>query len=286
MDASWVDRQLFPFESRWLELSGGARLHYVDEGRGAPVLFVHGTPEWSFGWRALLLGLRDHYRCIAPDHLGFGLSDKAPGADYSCRAHAARLAEFIERLGLFDFHLVCNDFGLSIALSYALQNPDNVRKISFFNGWMWPLDSDAHYAGPARVMRGWLGRFLYKRLNFPVNFVLPAAFGDRKKLTRAVHRHYKMALPDAASRVAAYAFARELLDAGPWWAGLWAKRELLAAKPVLIFWGLKDKFVPPYELEKWTAALPRAEVVRFENAGHFVQEEEPERMIAALRRFF
>lgn len=286
MDNSWVDRSLFPFESRWLELPGGERLHYIDEGRGPTILFVHGTPEWSFGWRELITGLHDRYRCVALDHLGFGLSGKPAGADYSCRAHAARLAAFIERLGLRDFYLVANDFGLSIGVSYALAHPDQVLKISMFNGWMWPVDGDPHYSGPARVMRTWFGRMLYKTFNFPVTVVLPAAFGDRRKLTKAVHAHYKKALPDPKSRVGAYTFARELLDAGPWWAELWAQRALLAAKPVLIFWGLKDKFVPPYELEKWAAALPQAEIVRFENAGHFVQEEEPERMASALRNFF
>ena len=136
----------------------GALLVLLDEGAGpATILFVHGTPEWSFGWRELILRLRDRYRCVAPDHLGFGLSDKPAGADYSCRAHAERLTAFIERLGLRDFHVVANDFGLSIGLSYALAHPGNVQKISLFNGWMWSLDTDPHYARPARIMRGWLG---------------------------------------------------------------------------------------------------------------------------------
>ncbi len=135
-------------------------------------------------------------------------------------------------------------------------------------------------------MRTALGRMMYKWFNFPVNVVMPAAFGDRSKLTKAMHRHYKKALPDAASRTAAYRFAWELLDAGPWWAALWSQREKLLTKPVLIFWGLKDTFVPPYELEKWTAALPHARVVRFDDAGHFVQEEKPAEMAAALRAFF
>lgn len=287
MDTSWVDRSLFPFESRYHSLPGGSRMHYIDEGSGpATILFVHGTPEWSFGWRELVLSLRDHYRCVAPDHLGFGLSGKPPEADYSCQAHAERLAAFIEALGLRDFHLVANDFGLSIALSYALEQPDRVGKISFFNGWMWPLNDDPHYARPARVMRTAFGRFCYQALNFPVNVVMPAAFGDRSKLSSAMHRHYKKALPDWPSRKGAYTFARELIDAGPWWAGLWARRDVLTRKDVLIFWGLKDSFVPPYEMDKWTAALPQAQVVRLPEAGHFAQEEEPALMAGALREFF
>ena len=282
----WLDRSLYPFESRFCTLPDGAKMHYLDEGAGPVVLFVHGTPEWSFGWRELILLLRDRFRCVAIDHLGFGSSDKPVGADYSCRAHAGRLAAFVKSLDLRDICLVANDFGLSIGMSYVLDHPDNVRKVSFFNGWMWPLDKDPHYAGPARVMRSFLGRWMYKRFNFPVRVVMPAAFGDRTRLTKAMHRHYKMALPDPASRQAAYTFALELLDATSWWAGLWARCKALENKPVLIFWGMKDSFVPPYELDKWVAALPEARVVRFADAGHFVQEEKPAEMADALAGFF
>lgn len=285
MEPSWINRDLYPFASRYATIDGH-RIHYVDEGQGVPILFSHGTPEWSFGWRDLVKGLRGQYRCIAPDHLGFGLSDKPAGADYSVRTHAARLEKLVEHLQLDGFHIVANDFGLSIALAYAINHPGRVKKISIFNGWMWPLNGDPHYATAAKVMRGFVGRVAYRYFNFPVRVVMPAAFGDRKKLTPEVHRHYKMALPDPASRVAAYAFAHELLDAESFWADLWQRKDRISGKPFLVFWGMKDAFVPPYELEKWEKALTDARVVRFGNAGHFAQEEEPERMIAELKQFF
>ncbi len=285
MKASWINPELYPFESHFIDIDGH-RMHYIDEGAGIPIVFSHGTPEWSFGWRDLIKGLRGRFRCIAPDLLGFGLSDKPAGADYSVHAHARRLEQFIERLGLENIHLVANDFGLSIALSYAIRQPENVQKISFFNGWMRPLDTDPHYARPARWMQSWVGRLLYQRFNFPVRVVMPAAFGDKKKLTPEVHRHYKMALPTPESRRAAYAFSGELLGATPFWTDLWSQTGRLADKPTLIFWGMKDNFVPPYELAYWQKALPNARVIRLEQAGHFAQEEEPERMVAELGQFF
>ncbi|MBL7774781.1 MAG: alpha/beta fold hydrolase [Saprospiraceae bacterium] len=282
---SWVNPELFPFESKFMEIEGH-RLHYVDEGAGVPVLFSHGTPEWSFGYREQIKNLRGQYRCIAADLLGFGLSDKPADADYSVAAHARRLQALIEKLGLREFHLVGNDFGLSIGFEFALRHPDRVLTLSLFNGWMWPLDTDPHYARPARWMRSWLGRWLYLQWNFPVNAIMVLAFGDKKLLTPEIHRHYKRALPNPPSRVAAYAFTDELLAAGPFWARQWAELPRLADKPCCIFWGMKDSFVPPYELEKWVAALPKARVIRFENAGHFVQEEAPEQMTEALRVLF
>lgn len=284
--SDWVNRDLFPFQSRFVEIDGH-QMHYIDEGSGPVILFSHGTPEWSFGWRDLVLGLRGQYRCVAADLLGMGLSDKPANADYSCAAHSARLAKLIERLDLRDFHLVANDFGLSIGLSLAIQRPDNVRKICIFNGWMWRVDTDPNFARPARMMDSWLGRVLYKQFNFPVEVIMPASFGNRKKnLPKEVHRHYKMAWPDAVSRVATYAFSRELLLANDWWGGLWQQRDMLQGKLGLIFWGMKDKFVPEHALDRWVNAFPEARVIRCPEAGHFVQEEEGELMVRELRVYF
>ena len=285
MRPSWVDNSLFPYKSRFLELNGH-RLHYVDEGQGKHIVFSHGTPEWCFGWRDLIAGLRGQYRCIAPDLLGMGLSDKPADADYSVRAHAQRFEQFIDALGLEKFHLVANDFGVSIALSYAIHHPDKVEKISLFNGWMWPVKDDPHYGAPARMMRGWLGRLLYLQFNFPVNVIMPRAFGDRRTLTKAVHEHYKRALATPSERRAAYQFALELIDATPFWAWEWENIDAIRHKPFLVFWGMKDTFVPPYELEKWSRCLTDAEIIRLDEAGHFAQEEAAGRMVEAMGRFF
>jgi len=280
---TWVNKDFFPFESRWIKIDQHD-LHYIDEGQGEILLFVHGTPEWSFGFRDLVKDLRLEYRCIAIDHLGFGLSDKPTDANYSCQAHAARLEMFIGALNLHNITLVANDFGGSIGLSYAIQHPDNIHKIVLFNTWMRSLKNDKHYSGPAKIMTTWLGKFMYLKLNFPVNIVMPAAFGDKNKLTKEIHRHYKLALP-AGQRTAAYAFSGELLRASEWWETLWNKLETIKNKQFLIFWGMKDKFVPAYELETWKSKLPDATVVTFDDAGHFVQEEKPEEMAMAIRKF-
>ena len=281
----WVNRDLYPFESRFVEIDGH-QMHYIDEGSGPVILFSHGTPEWSFGWRDLVRGLRGQFRCIAPDLLGMGLSDKPADADYSCAAHSRRLGQFINALNLSDINIVANDFGLSIALSQALLRPENVRKISIFNGWMWRVDTDPHYAKPARMLDSWLGQMLYKNFNFPVKVIMPASFGNKKNISKEVFRHYKMALPNADARVATYAFSQELRLANDWWDGLWQQRSSLYGKLGLIFWGMKDSFVPQYELEKWTLAFPEAQVIRCPEAGHFVQEEEGALMVEKLGHYF
>lgn len=284
---SWLNKQLFPFDSKWINIDG-QNIHYIDEGQnteGGTLLFVHGTPEWSFGFRDLVRDLKQDFRCVAIDHLGFGLSDKSADATYTVEAHIKRLTKFIDRLHLTNITIVANDFGGGISLGYALTHPGNIRRIVLFNTWCWSVREDKHFSGPASVISSWLGRFLYKKMNAPVNTIMPQAFGDKKKLTREVHEHYKKVVPDSSSRIALYAIALELMNASPLWQSLWNKLSLIEDKPFLIFWGMKDKFVPPYLLDKWKQRLPRAKVIEYADAGHFVQEEKPVEMVAEIKEF-
>jgi pimeloyl-ACP methyl ester carboxylesterase len=278
---TWVDNNLFPFESKWITV-GEHQVHYVDEGQGDIILFAHGTPEWSFGYRELIKDLRKDFRCIAMDMLGFGLSEKPVDANYTCKAHAARLEKFVEALNLKNITIVANDFGGGIAMSYVLNHPENVRKVFLFNTWMWSLKNDKHFSGPAKIMNSWFGRMLYLKFNFPVNVIMPSAFGNQKLLTKYIHSHYKNALP-SGQRLAPYAFVNELMAASDWWENLWQQLGKVDPTKFYIFWGLSDKFIPQANLEKWKAKLPGAKFMTFDNAGHFVQEEQSMEMVKTIR---
>lgn len=279
----WLNKELYPFESKWTEINGNYQ-HYIDEGEGEIILFVHGTPEWSFAFREVIMALRHSFRCIAVDLLGFGLSEKPSEADYTCQAHAARLEAFIHRLELKHISIVANDFGGGIAMSYAINHPENINRIILFNTWMWSLKNNKHYALPAKLMNTWLGRMLYLNFNFPVNIIMPAAYGNKKMLDKESHRHYKNALKKG-ERHAAYTFSKELMNASDWWQHLWDRLHVLNEKRFLFFWGVKDSFIPPTELEKWRSKLPNADVIVFEGAGHFVTAEKPKEMITGITRF-
>lgn len=271
----WLDRSEYPFAPHHVETADG-RIHYVDEGEGPPVVLVHGTPTWSFLWRRLIADLSETHRVVAPDHLGFGLSDKPPSAPYGPEAHARRLAALVDGLGLRDVALVVHDFGGPIGLSYALERPENVRALTLFNTWMWSRADDPATVRAGKLFGGALGRLLYTRLNLSPRFLLPAAYGDRVKLTPEVHRHYLRPFPDAASRLAPWTLARELIGSSAWYDALWARRAALADKPTLIVWGEKDPAFGAADLDRWRGALPGAEVHVFPEAGHFVQDEEPD----------
>jgi haloalkane dehalogenase len=282
---AWVDGSEYPFSDRMLALPAGA-IHYIDEGKGEPILFVHGTPTWSFDWRHLVRGLAPSHRCIAPDHLGFGLSERPRDFPYTPEAHAANLAAFVERLGLDRFTLVVHDYGGPIGLPLALEHPDRVTRLVLINTWMWSFADDRDMVRKGRLAGSAFGRFLYRRLNASLRLITPHAFGDRRKLTPALHRQYLAPFPDAWSRGAVlWPLARALLGASAYYDSLWQRRDRLAGKPALVVWGMRDPAFPPRMLELWRQALPQAEVVPIEEAGHWPHEEDPQAVVTAVRHF-
>jgi haloalkane dehalogenase len=285
---AWVDRDAYPFRSRWLELPEG-KLHYIDEGDerdGDPILFVHGTPTWSFEYRHLVRDLGGARRCIAVDHLGFGLSDRPANATYTPEAHARRLRAFVEALGLRRFALVVHDFGGPIALPLALEDPSRVTRLVVLNSWMWSFADDPEMAKRARLASGALGRFLYRRLNASLRLIAPSAYGDRRKLTKAIHRQYLAPFPDADGRERVlWALARALLGSSAFYEELWQQRRRLAGVPTLIVWGMKDTAFRAHLLARWRRAVPHAEVVEIPDVGHWPHEESPDAVIAALTPF-
>ena len=280
----WLDRSLYPFTSRYFDSADG-RLHYVDEGAGSPVLFVHGTPTWSFLYRHLVTRLAPRHRVVAVDHLGFGLSDKPAAAPYEPRDHARRLVALLDSLDLSGVTLVVHDFGGPIGLSAALARPERIDRLVLFNSWMWPVDDDPAIARGARVAGSRLGRLLYRHLNFPVKVLMPRVMGERGVLTPEIHRHYAAPLATPDERMGAWACARALLGAGAWYEELWSQRSRLHGRPMLLLWGMRDPTFGPSYLERWRREFPDAQVHAVATSGHFVPEEVAAEVAPLLERF-
>jgi haloalkane dehalogenase len=277
----WVDRAAWPWEPHFLDVGPG-RLHYVDVGQGPVVLFVHGTPTWSFEYRHLIAALSQTHRCIAVDHLGFGLSDRPRDFPYTPEAHAQNLAVFVEELGLQRFSLVVHDFGGPIGLPLALNPELEVERLVILNSFAWSFEDDRKMRRMAGLVDGGLGRFLYRHANLELRVVAPSAWGDRRKLTREIQTQYLSVFPDAWSRGAVlWPLARALLASSAHYQGLWDARARLDQLPTLLVWGGKDPVFGRL-LETWTQALPHAEVLLLEDAGHWPHEEEPQEVVRAV----
>jgi haloalkane dehalogenase len=280
----WVDVALFPFASRWIEVGDG-RMHTVDEGAGRPVVFVHGAPAWSFLWRGAIRALRDRHRCIAPDLLGYGLSEQPRGFSYHPREQARCLTALLAQLDVRDATLVVHDWGGPIGLAWALEQPERVRDVVLFNTWLWSVRGTLRGELTGRLFASRPWAWLERRHSLSTRFFLPGVMGERRKLAPDVHRHYREPFRDPRSREPNVVLWREIFGAGDWLASLWARRAALASKPALVVWGLADRAFTRADLERWLAALPHARVETFPRAGHFVQEEEPEAVARLLAEF-
>lgn len=280
-------RALYPFEGRYLRLRCGHRLHYVDEGAGPPLLLLHGNPTWSFHYRGLVLGLRGRYRCIAPDHLGCGLSDKPADWSYRIAAHADNVAELVKRLDLRDLTLVTHDWGGPIGYLAALRWPERLSRLVTFNtaAALLPLPRAltllrAPLLGPV-VIRGFNGL---------VRAGLLASAANGRPVERGARAGYLAPYDSWDHRLAILRFVREiplepdhpnrsLLER------LNAALPRFADRPHLVIWGGRDPVFHRGYLAAWTRRFPAAEVHALDRAGHWVVEEESERVLALLRDF-
>ena len=272
MNTNWLNTKEYPFAHNYITVDG-AQLHYIDEGQGEVILFVHGTPSWSFEFRNVIKYLSKKYRCIALDHIGFGLSDKPSGYDYSIQNHTATLLKLINHLQLNQFTMLVHDFGGIIGLAAAEQIPEKISKLIILNTWCRSIQDEPEYKKMKGILGSPLMPFLYRYFNFSAKYILPAAFGERSRLTPEVHQQYLKPFGNAGERNGTVAFAKSLLRDQDYYESIGKMLPVLKNKPVLIIWGMKDAFITEKHLLWMQEQFPIAEVVKYEDAGHFVLEE-------------
>jgi haloalkane dehalogenase len=273
---SWLEAGQYPFRPRYMETEAG-RLHYVDEGEGEPLVMLHGNPSWSFLYRHLIKCLSPKYRCVAPDLPGFGLSEAAPGWSFLPEDHARVVAAFVDKLDLAGITLFVHDWGGPIGLSYALDRPDNMRRLVLFNTWMWSLKGDPYYERFSRIMGGPSGRLLAGS-GLLFGMMMKWLFGSES-------RNYLGPLDTPARRRGCHVFPREIIGSSKWLDGLWERRRVLADIPALILWGGRDVAFRDRELLRWKGLLGNLKVRVFEEAGHFLQEQKKGELCPVVEGF-
>lgn len=279
-------RELYPFHTAQLALPG-AVMSYVDEGAGPPALLVHGNPTWSFYYRRLIAALSPRQRVIAPDHIGCGLSEKPQRYPYRLATHIENLGRLVDQLELKQVDLVVHDWGGAIGLGWAVRHPERVRRIVVLN--------TAAFLSPRIPLRIAVCRYpvfgdlAVRGLNaFAGAATLMAV---ERPMTPAVRQGFLLPYGSWADRVAIQRFVRDIpmSPRHPSWAAVDAiDRELpvLRDKPMLILWGGKDWCFSDHFLEGWLQRCPAAEVVRFDQAGHYVLEDAHEEIVPRVARFF
>ena len=283
-------KDLYPFESHWLDLDG-TRYHYLDEGpQDAPaVIMVHGNPTWSFYYRALIPGISQTRRVIVPDHVGCGLSDKPQDYAYTLNQHVENLKALIAHLALENLTLVLHDWGGAIGMGYATRHPENVARFVIFNtaAFFLPVVPVSLRLARSPV----LGELLVRGLNGFAGTAQFLAVSHRERITPQVRAGYLAPYDSWRNRIAIYRFVQDipLGKDHPSRATLndiETNLDLFRRHPMLIIWGAKDfVFTERDFLPEWQKRFPDAQVRVLRDAGHYVVEDAHERILPWVLEF-
>jgi haloalkane dehalogenase len=277
-----VSEAAYPFQDHWFERDGVA-MHYVDEGDGTPVLMLHGNPTWSFLYRDVIKGLTEACRCIAPDYPGFGFSEHPPGYGYTPQEHADWVTCLIDHLRLDPFILVVQDWGGPIGMSVAVDRPQSVTGLVILNTWTWPPDWNLWSF--SCLMGGPVGRYLHLRRNFFARRLVPWGIARKERKPPEVLRAYTDPFPTDKSRMGTYVFPRAIRKSASWLRSTEERLSRLCRRPVEMVWAMKDPaFGKESYIRRWQNHFPDAAVDRVQDASHYLQEDCPDRVAAAVRR--
>ena len=280
----WFPYDQFPFAGRFMEVDGH-RLHYVDEGAGPTLVLLHGNPTWSFLYRKIILGLRDRFRCLAVDYPGFGLSQAADGYDFHPASHAAVVEQWLEKLGVDRFGVMVQDWGGPIGFSLAGRHPERIEGLVIGNTWAWPITGDKHFERFSDIMGGTIGRFAIRHFNAFVNVMIPKGI-TRGKVPPEVLHAYRAPFPTPDSRLPTNIFPRQISHGTAFLTDVEKGLPGLRDKPALIVWGDRDIAFRAKERARFEVLFPRHRTEILAGAGHFIQEDAPEEIVAAIRAWW
>ena len=280
-------KDLYPFTSLYFDLNP-YKLHYLDEGEGEVLLFLHGNPTWSFYYRSLIQNFQGRFRCVAPDHIGCGFSDKPQDYSYTLTTHIDNLEKLVGFLGLKNITLMVHDWGGAIGMGLAVRKPELIKRLVLFNTASFLSMDIPLRIGLCRMPL--LGTILIRYLNLFVRGVLRFGLKRRKRLTQNVRAGYLAPYDTFENRIANLKFVQDIPmeQAVPSYSVIQCIERNLKqfdGYPILIIWGSEDFCFNVKFLNKWREIFPRAEVREVYNAGHLVVEDASDEIIPWIEGF-
>lgn len=282
-------RHHYPFKSNYLNVDGHL-YHYVDEGKGDPLVMLHGNPTWSFYYRKLIMHFSKKYRVIAPDHMGCGLSDKPQHYSYILKKHIQNFETLMNYLNLHSITLIVHDWGGPIGFGYAIRYPENIKRLILFNTATF---IDEKLKMPFRIKicsLPILGDIFIRRLNLFSRGALQMAIYQRKKINREIKVGYLAPYNSYQNRIAQLRFVQDI----PWNKKIESYSlikdiekhlTLFENLPILIIWGDKDFCFTKHFLKKWEHYFPKALIKHLPKAGHYVVEDGDQTIIEWIEDF-
>jgi cis-3-alkyl-4-acyloxetan-2-one decarboxylase len=287
-----VHTQLYPFKSHF-ETINGHQYHYVEEGKGQPVVMLHGNPTWSFYYRELIQKLSPHFHCLAPDHIGCGYSSKPGDAEYSytLEQRIKDLEMFLEKKAIAEnIHLIVHDWGGIIGMGYAHRHPQSIKKIVLLNTTAFHLPPGKNFPLGLRFIRTWVGAFLVRGFNIFSGLATIEGV-KRIRLSKEIRKGLTAPYNSWRNRIATLRFVQDvpLKPTDPGYQIVSQMQDHLVQfqnTPTLIAWGMKDKVFDKHFLNAWIQFLPKARIYRFEDSGHYILEDQQEAIGHLVLDFF
>ncbi len=283
----------YPFKSHFLDRAG-YKLHYLDEGSPDhdPIVLLHGNPTWSFYYRRVIAALSPTHRCIAPDHIGMGLSDK-PGDDryqYTLDRRVDDVEALLDHLHIkSNITLILHDWGGMIGTAFATRHPDRIKQFVILNTGAFHLPKSKPLPWQLKLCRGPLGALFVRGFNgFSRDAVKSCVI--RLSLPPEVKRAYLAPYNSWSNRIAVHRFVQDIpLKPGDRAYDTVTRVQdnlhQFANHPMLICWGLRDFVFDHHFLSEWEKRFPRAAVHRYEDGGHYILEDAHEQIIPLMREF-
>lgn len=268
----------WPFESRFADVSGN-RIHYIDEGAGPVLLFVH-VGLWSFVWRDVITRLRSDFRCIALDFPGTGYSVAAESHQHTLAASADVLGTFVDQLQLHDIIMVVHDLGGPVGLSLAMHRPEEIRGLVIAQTFGWPLRD---YKWVTRMLRFVSGPQMSK-LNRKRNLVArmtSGRFGVGRHLSRAGRAAFLAPFASEGPRATWTKLIADALNIDELMARVdHALNTSLRQVPALTIFGSRND---PYDWQgRYECTFDNTTSVAIEKGYHFPSADNPEKFASSV----
>jgi len=283
----------FPFKSNYIEVNG-SKIHYIEEGEGDPILFLHGNPTSSYLWRNIIPHLKDKGRCIAPDLIGMGKSDK-PDIDYSFFDHVKYIEGFIEKMNLQNITLVVHDWGSALGFHYAMRNEANVKGIAFMESILMPLKWE--FFGDEEVRKIFkafrtpeVGWDMIVNQNFFVEQILGKA-GSVRNLSEEEMNHYRKPFEKPEDRKPVWKWPNEIpIEGSPKdvTEAVQSYNQKLQESnlPKLLFYAEPGGLVPKTLVDWCKTNLKNLKVVNIGPGVHYLQEDNPHLIGSEIAKWY
>ncbi len=283
---TWLDEQLYPFQSRFVEVEGN-RIHYIDEGIGPTLFFVHPGVGWSFMYSEIIQELRGRFRCVALDLPGFGLSPAAPGYQHTLTGDSRLLERFISTLGLTDVTLFSHDLTGSIALGVVARRPEWFRAVVILPSFAWPVESYRKVYPMIQLIGSPIFRFLSTHFNFFLEYTLKNITKKPKQPFSDLEKQaYRGPNLDRAVRRYPHDLFKSVTKSHDYLADLEKRLSAIQVMPALLIFGDQDATIKMGWLARLERIFPRHRTIIMKGSHHFPQIYDSAAVASAIRSFW